>query len=244
MSIRIFSPFFEDIILTEQISIGSENHQQFYDQCGGIKRLLNGNYPGLDKNRIELSLIGKKRSVIILGGNRKTTITEHLPPIKIDICESDQSDVFLFSYAEDIDWERPFFSTKQTSTAVVDFSGRYSEYSELVKVIECCQKSFSEILLLFTEHDFPQLTAYPEISSKFNVDIVYHQPDQIRHYAKNTSESIKNKFFKKHNKDFVGYGDYLALMICHQLDFKKPLNKPFFVLCQNLIRRHIDDHEA
>ena len=244
MPINIFAPLFLDTIIRNPISIGNEHHHEFHEQFGGMKRLLGGNYGRLDKEQLKLSLIGNKRSLIFLGDKSKTTITEKLPPFKIKVSKADSCSVYLFSYAEDIDWCGSSFDIGIDSIAVIDFSGRYQKISEVVEVIDTCCKSFSRLILLFTEHDFLDYAAYPAICSEFGVDIIHHQPEELRYYCNGSFELIENEYFKRLNRDFVGYGDYLALLVCQQVDSGKLLDKEFFVCCQEIIRRHIDGCES
>jgi hypothetical protein len=240
LTIKIFSPLFTDVIIKGSIALGTENHRKFHDELGGISRLLAGNYPNLKNNLIDLVSIGQKRSLIILGGDKKTTITEQTLPSVMTTKQHKLGGVNLFSYAEDINWRESDFGTGSAAIGLVDFSGRYEETSELMRVAESCCKSFAKTYWFLSDHDVFDLKIYSAISSKHNIEIIFHTPKEIRHFSGGDCVVLDNKFYSPRNSDLIGYGDYLAVLVCQQLNAGYFLNREFFVNCQKMIRSHID----
>jgi len=240
MKILVYSPRFDDLIIKEQIKLGTENSCYYYNHKGGIARILNGEYSSIIPSLIDVINITTKKSIILLGSDKKTTITERIPSVSLKETNNNNYKVVLFSYAEDINWSDSYFKNFSSTTVLVDLSGRYKKFNQILKLLETVNRDFMEIIIFLTEHDPMHKKICQEVK-KLNIKIIFHTPQEIVYYGKNKIIKVENKYYKYFERDFVGYGDYIALLTCQQLSKNLPLNNNFFETCQELIRMNIDE---
>ena len=241
MKTLVYSPKFYDVIINHKIILGTENSCEYDSHVGGMCRVLTGNYPSIETSLFNVVYTSSKRSIILTGTDKKTTLTENIPPVALDEINNNNYQVVLFSYAEDINWLHSHFKNFSNAIALIDLSGRYKNFNEIIPLLDIVNINFRRTIIFVTEHDVINEKLCQE-ATKLNIQIIFHTPQEIVYHKEKKSIIIQNRNYKFFGKDFVGYGDYLALMTCQQLLKDLPLDSVFFETCQKLIRMHIDDH--
>lgn len=240
MTVLVYSPKFTDTIIDQPIEIACENSCKFVHEIGGMARILSGDYPMIKEHCFSVNYFCEKGSIILTGDRKKTTITQKLEPVALVAKNNDaESSVLLVSYAEDLNWTTSSFLGFEGSTAVVDFSGRYSNVKEAQTVMSFLKRHFNKSVLLITEHDAFSIDDLILLADD-SVTIVYHSPAEITYWNQQLTFSVVNSYYISLGIDFVGYGDYLALLICQAIHEQSQIDPGFFTNYQRLTRNHID----